>query len=353
MIDEDQLRELFAQAADSAPPPGGLPEGLFDSIAADRTADVPHPAIATLRQPGRLLAAAAAVILVVAIGAAFLGGGDTGSDDAATSAADMAAPSEESGTPPSTTIARGLGAPAADAGGGSGSDEATALADSAQVVKTGSMTLEVDEGAYDQSVDLLTTKVAGMGGYVAESSTSRSDERPAGALVLRVPAAQFDTLMADLRRLGKVVAEDSKGVDVGGQVADIDARLNALRATRDKLTAILGDAGSIDETLMVQDRITGVQTQIEQLEGQQRVLADQVAMSSVTVSLGEPGAERVRLDDDERDLGGAWDDARHRFGNGIENLVAWSGTAALLLLVVAALGFAVRLAWPRLQRMLL
>lgn len=347
MIDEDALRELLAEAADSAPPPGGLPEGLLDGLADDQ-AEVPHLAF---RRPGRVLAVAAAVLVTLGLGVALLGDDDPAIDTAST-------PVEDAGT-----TGGGAGADVAavaDASGAAGEaapNAATApaseLVDSAHVVKTGSMSLEVDEGAYDRSVDLLTTKVAGMGGYVAQASTSRTDDRPAGSLVLRVPAEQFDTLMADLRKLGKVISEDSQGVDVGGQVADLDARLSALRATRDKLTSILAKAGSIDETLMVQDRITGVQTQIEQLEAQQRGLQDQVQMSSVTVSLGEPGAERIEINTDERDLGGAWDDARRRFGDGIENVVAWSGTAALLALVAAALGLVVRVSWPRLRRMLL
>ncbi len=370
MITEDALRDLLAQAADSAPPPGGLPEGLLEGLG-EATAPVPDRRFAG--HPRRLLAVAAAAVIVVGLVAALVGGGD----DPVTTASDTTSEAGTTGggdgfaatTVPGLADSAGPSAPGSDpqlletvapdadvasrneaAGGGTAASQ---LQDSAQVVKTGSVTLEVDEGAYDRSVDLLTTKVAGMGGYVSQSSTSRTDDRPAGSLVLRVPAARFDQLMVDLRKLGKVVDEDSQGVDVGGQVADLDARLSALRATRDKLTAILAKAGSVDETLTVQDRITGVQTQIEQLEGQQRLLQDQVQMSSITVSLAEPGAERIALATDERDLGGAWDDARHRFGDGIEDLVAWSGSAAVVVLVGAAALFALRLAWPRLRRLLL
>lgn len=361
MIDEDALRELLAQAADSAPPPGGPPEDLLEGLARQQ-AEVPHPA---LGRPGRILAVAAAVVVTLGIGAALLGDEDPRSGVAASPGQEDSAialsttvPGFAEGGSPALEAAPPAAVADADASGGGAADQGTTareseLVDSASVVKTGSMSLEVEEGAYDRSVDLLTTKVAGMGGYVAQSSTSRTDDRPAGSLVLRVPAAQFDQLMADLRKLGTVLSEDSQGVDVGGQVADLDARLSALRATRDKLTTILAEAEGIDETLMVQDRITGVQTQIEQLEGQQRGLQDQVEMSSITVNLGEPGAERIELHADERDLGGAWADARRRFGDGVEDLVAWSGSAALVLLVGAVGALGLRLAWPRLRRMLL
>ncbi len=90
---------------------------------------------------------------------------------------------------------------------------------------------------------------------------------------------------------------------------------------------------------------------MEQLEGQLRLLDDQVGMGTLAVSLAEPGAERVELataDDDG--LGSAWDDARDRFGDGIERLVAWSGSAAVVLLVggvAVGVGYAV---WRRSRR---
>jgi hypothetical protein len=216
------------------------------------------------------------------------------------------------------------------------------------------MSLEVAEGTYDRTVDVITTKAAGLGGYVADSASSRDDGRASGQLTVRVPADRFDGFLSDLRGLGEVVAEDSQGTDVGGQHADLAARLSALRATRDKLGTILAQARTVDETLAVQDRITGIQTQVEQLEGQLRVLEDQVAMSSITLDIAEPGAHGISSTHrGERDLGGAWADARRRFGDGIETLVSWSGSLAVALVVGLLLLGLGRVAWPRLRRLLL
>jgi hypothetical protein len=331
-----------------------------------------------------VLAIAAAAITVLGIGAAVLSRDDGGRDQLA---------SETAGdTYSSTTMALGgdaaagttggsVGAPELSPGGAaalpdlaaplpadgdkslgydtgssadSGSTAGRQAGDSAMVVKTGSLTLEVDRGTFDRTVDVVSTKAAGLGGYVAQSSSTRNEGRASGTIVVRVPSASFDGLLSDLRKLGDIVSEDSQGVDVTGQHTDVEARLNALRATRDKLGTILAQAKTVDETLAVQDRVTGVQTQIEQLEGQLRALDDQVGMGSITLSLSEPGAERIdATGPDDGGLGGAWADARHRFGDGMEDLLSWSGSAAVVALVGLLLLGALRLAWPRLRRMLL
>jgi hypothetical protein len=283
-------------------------------------------------------------------GIAALGGSDgrssgDGDRDGTPAAIAPSGPREAAGGAQGEAYAvdRALAGASSASAGGSAEATASAPGDSALVVKTGSLQLEVDEGGYDRTVEVLTTKVAGVGGYVAESRTSRAGEHPSGTLVLRVPTAAFDTLLADARQLGEVVGETSQGTDVSGQHTDLQARLSALRAARDKLSAILATARTVEETLSVQDRITDVQTQIEQLQGQLAALDDQVAMASLTVDLAEPGADRIGLRHDDDGLGGAWADARRRFGDGIERIVRWSGSAAVLALVAVALWAAVRL----------
>jgi hypothetical protein len=315
----------------------------------------------------RRVGIAAGALVVLLAGIAALGStGDGSGRDATTSDAALADKGTAAAAPapvaPESAAGGGSSALAnAASGGGAEGDAASAdtaatgtasvagrgAADSAMVVKTGSLTLDVEQGAYDRTVEVLTTKAAGVGGYVAESTTSRSGDQPSGTLVLRVPTPAFDALLADARKLGDVVDESSQGTDVSGQHTDLQARLTALQATREKLTLILTKATTVDETLSVQDRITGVQTQIEQLQGQLASLDDQVAMASLTVDLAEPGADRIDVVHDDDGISGAWADARRRFGDGIERIVRWSGTAAVLALVGLVLLAAYRLARRR------
>lgn len=304
---------------------------------------------------GRRVALAGALLVLLLGVSAVLTGGDDDEGAATQTSTELA----DEGTAAADVGRSAAGGAAADAASAdasavaptaSGATAADLSLDSAKVVRTGSVQVEVPKGAYAAAVGALTTKVAGMGGYVAESSSSEDQSRPSGVLVLRVPGDRFDDLLGEVRGTGEVRSEDTKATDVSAQSTDLAARLASAKGTRARFEAVLAQADAVDEILSVQDRIGQVQTQIEQLEGQLRLLDDQVALASLTVQLGEPGAELATYDDGERDLGGAWDDARERFGDGLESIVAGSGPAALLLLV-AGVGYgAWRIAEPRVRR---
>jgi hypothetical protein len=319
----------------------------------------------------RKVGIAAAVALAVVGGMAALGGSGDGGIDATTASVDKAAPSTTVAgrSRASVEAASGAGgtasadtdtyaataAPAPLAPDVASSDAAAetssgkGVADSAMVVKTGSLSLDIEEGAYDRTVEVLTTKAAGAGGYVAESTTSRSGDQPSGTLVLRVPTPAFDGLLADARKLGEVVDESSQGTDVSGEHTDLQARLTALAATRDKLTLILSKAATVEETLSVQDRITGVQTQIEQLQGQLKVLGSRSSMSTLTVTVDQK-AVATTVPGEKSGIHKAFDRSVDRFVNGVEAIVAGTGPVLLAIIVIAALWLGGRFGYRVLRR---
>lgn len=369
MITEDDLRRLLADAAESVPPPGRAPDALLAAVTEQSTV---RPA--RRRPPRRVLAVAAAAVLVVALGATFLraqtsdqerttfqetgaaiGGSSDGGDEAVEPFSEV--PQDGYSYQSQATSADGDGGTNAAPVDGSRTRPSTAVVgaptDSARVVKTGSLDLEVVEGAFDGTMRRITSQAVGLGGYVSESTTSEGGDAPSGSIIVRVPDESFDQLLLDLRELGEVTAVSSKGTDVTAQFTDLAARLTALQATRDRLGTVLSEAQNVPDILAVQDRITQVQTEIEVLRGQQRLLEDQASMGTLSVTVAEPGAEVVRIDaTPDEGLGSAWDEARQRFGDGVEGLVSWSGSAAVVLIVGVLLLLLSRLTWVGVRRRL-
>ena len=71
------------------------------------------------------------------------------------------------------------------------------------------------------------------------------------------------------------------------EVVDLESRIASLRASVDRVRALLGEAGTVDQLAVVEGELTGRETELEALLGQQRVLADQVALGTLTVHLSE------------------------------------------------------------------
>ena len=230
-------------------------------------------------------------------------------------------------------------------------------ADSARIVKNGSLEIRVGKGTVTESVNRLTALTTGLGGYVSDTHTTASEQsgsQASATITVRVPSASFEQLMSEASKLGEVRSTTTSGQDVTAQFTDIEAQLTALTATRDQFLLVLGEAKNVGDILAVQDRITQVQIQIDQLEGQKRLLTDQTSFGTLSVTLLEPGAiAPVSPVDDNKDLGDAWRDARRNFGDALESIVAASGGLAVVFLCSAITLGAAWLIYRRLRRQII
>ena len=225
-------------------------------------------------------------------------------------------------------------------------------ADSARVVKSGSLSLVVDEGKVSATVQRLQVLVAAARGYVADSQSSEAGDHPTATLTVRVPAASFERVLDQVRALKvKVVSTTTSGKDVTASYADTQAKIQSLKAARSRYLTILSGAKTIAETLTVQQRVDEVQQQIDQLEGQRRVLADQSDFGTLTFTVAET-TDEVFITKEPSGWSKAWKDAKHGFSSGVQSLIAHSGRTLLVLLVAAALLLLGRSGWRLARRRL-
>jgi hypothetical protein len=209
-------------------------------------------------------------------GGAGIGGAVPGGAAAATPAAGGEAPA------PGAQDRTGGSGQRSNAGG-----QPQAPRDEARVVKTGTMRLEVS----DLSVlARARTTVVGLGGYVSASEQSSGGERKAASVTYRLPAARWDEALDALKAIGKVTEERTQAVEVTGQVLDLGARIENLRASERALQAIMARATRIADVLEVQSRLTDVRGQIEQLSTQKAHLEEQAAYGTLTVTYEVPVA---------------------------------------------------------------
>jgi hypothetical protein len=203
------------------------------------------------------------------------GGGQAGGAAAPAARADAAAASVPGGA---TGLPSGLGAP--------------------KVVKTATIALEVKKGRFSSSFSQVASIAAANGGFVSSSTSAAGTDEgqriSVGTLVVRVPADRFDETRRQLGGLGRLTSEQLKGDDMSGTLADLDARLRNLRSQEEAIRLIMAKAKTIGETVQVQEQLTAIRDQIERLASEQARLNDAVSLSTLTVSLSEPGAGFVQ-----------------------------------------------------------
>ncbi len=153
------------------------------------------------------------------------------------------------------------------------------------IVKTGTLALQVT--GIDPALGQASAKIAALGGYVSGSERSGDGESAVARVTYRIPAAHWDDALVALRGVAdKVVAEQTQSAEVTGQVLDLGARIANLQATERALQTIMDRAIKISDVLDVQNQLTGVRGQIEQLETEKKHLEEQAAFGTLDVSYG-------------------------------------------------------------------
>lgn len=218
----------------------------------------------------------------------------------------------------------------------------------AKIVRTGTLELEVDKGSFEAKVTELTRIATTAGGFISASETSALDDRPRGTVTLRVPVARFEEVVGQVGKQGDVLAVNTSSQDVTGEYTDVASRLKALQAERDQIQLVLGRAENIPDILAVRDRLAVVQSEIETLQGRQKVLDDQTSLSTLTVTLHEEGSPAVATVTAERSgFSKLWHDAAERFTDGVRSIALGLATLGPWLLLALLLFLPCRALWRR------
>ena len=210
-----------------------------------------------------------------------------------------------------------------------------------RVVKTAFMRLGVPRGRFEEVVERAELIAKAHGGFVASATASKGagEALVRGSLVVRVPEGAYTDVMRALRRLGKVEGREESGQDVSAQFVDLQARARHLEAVEAQLLEFLDRADEVAEALAVQQQLSGVQLELEQVRGQLRYLDDQASFATISLELHELGVVAAGGGKD----GGwgvveAWRDGAEGFVRVAAGMFVGVATAApVLLLILGAL----------------
>jgi hypothetical protein len=201
-----------------------------------------------------------------------------------------------------------------------------------KLVRTVQLELTVgDSAAAAEQVEKL---VAAAGGYVSASeATRRPDELVYVRMTLRVPGERLEEVVDAVRGLAERVERQNLATeDVTDRYVDLEARLRALRATEAELTALLGESRSrghsAEDIMAIYRELTGIRSQIEQLQGQLQQLADRVTYSTIQLELRPAEAGRPLV-------GEGWQPGA-TLRNSVRGLVSalqWLADAAIVIVV--------------------
>ena len=237
-----------------------------------------------LTATGKMLLAALltlALLLAAACGGedeTFNGGFDSRDDTSTTAMMEEAQAAPGSAPTPEPAAMMEEKAEAAD---GSGSLRVSPLAQNRIIVHTARMSLIVDDVA--GTVDRIAGIASSLGGWLVSSDRT---SKHTGAIAIRVPAASLDQARGMIERAARdVVASAVTSDDVTDQYVDTQSRLNSLRATEARLLGFLEQTKNVEEALKVQNELSSIQLQIEEMQGRLNYYDQVAAFSLIEVGL--------------------------------------------------------------------
>ncbi len=195
----------------------------------------------------------------------------------------------------------------------------------ASIIKTADLRLETSRGDFSQAVQEVESAAPRYGGFVFSTSLDDTSTN-SGTIVLRVPSEDFEHALRDVKDAGELLGENIAGKDVSQEFIDLEARINNLQAQESAFLDLMDRATTLTQTIRVQNQLSSLQLDIEQLQGRLNFLEDRTSFGTISVSLVEEGAP---VPSEPNTFQVAWERA-------VETL---EGVGAALIFVVVAIIF--------------
>lgn len=151
-----------------------------------------------------------------------------------------------------------------------------------QLIFTAQVEVEVDDVA--AATDAATAAVAQVGGFLFGQSTTGGAEA-SSQLTFKVKPEVFDQALDALGAVGKLRNQTVSTDDVTERVVDLDSRIQVAQLGVDRLRTALAETTNLKDYADIEALLLQRESDLEVMKGQQRTLADQVALATINLTL--------------------------------------------------------------------
>lgn len=168
----------------------------------------------------------------------------------------------------------------------------TDVTDGRKIIKNAQMTVETK--TFDNFLATLEADIAKLKGYIEqkEISTAGNDYRSA-EIVVRIPAEKLGEFMSKVSENGNVTYQNESAVDVTSSYNDIERHIKSLETEQERLIEIMEKADILD----IEERLTQIRYELDGYEQRLSSYDEQIAYSTVTLSVDEVEVVTVGEDD--------------------------------------------------------
>ena len=149
--------------------------------------------------------------------------------------------------------------------------------------------INMESTDFDAARDTLLAAVDDYGAWMEYSSLSgdAKDHDRYAYYTVRVPVENYRTFLAAVGEAGSVLDLSETAENITSSYIDVQARLSALEAQRDRLNELADQAETTADLLEIESQLSDVQYQLENYTRQLKNMDQQVSYSTVDIRLSE------------------------------------------------------------------
>lgn len=164
-----------------------------------------------------------------------------------------------------------------------------------KIVKTSSMSTEVERGTFYDSEKKLLDIVKSSDSYLLNQNVNKygtdRESYTSGNYQIKVDVKKYDSIVAQLRSIGEVQSFNENSNDVTGQYTDLKIEIESEKARFKRYEAMYAEAKEIKDKIDLNDRMFDLERQIKYLEDSLKNIDQRVDYSTIYVAITEKKSE--------------------------------------------------------------
>nr|WP_312579012.1 DUF4349 domain-containing protein [Sedimentibacter sp.] len=204
-----------------------------------------------------------------------------------------------------------------------------------KIVKSGSLITQTE--AYDMFLNNLISKVESLGGYIEQNNTNVSNRYEnkdkkikSGYLKLRVPDESFDELVSYLETESNVYQKNITETDLTKEYYEKDNQVKNLELQETHLRELFTNAKTVEETLLIENELRRIRTEIDALNISLKDIDDRASMSTITLEIQEVLKTNLSMSDGDN----VWERAKEGLINTVNGIVKVAENLIVLVISI-------------------
>lgn len=160
-----------------------------------------------------------------------------------------------------------------------------------KLVKT--VSIEAETKSYDSLLAELESQITTLGGYIENrdthtgSSYDQGDGSRSVSMTVRIPADKLSEFVQKVSQHANVLNTSEQTEDITLQYVDTASKITTLETEQARLLELLETAEDLESVLLIEERLSEVNYELERYNSQKRTYDNQVDYATIHLSIWE------------------------------------------------------------------